>query len=756
MTSSTQASAGGKIIDFNLWGVDENSNAPTSSTGPGDLSGAARAACLELGIIYQATPADGNFHALDVEGKATRNGAGRIRLYPDAEGGQIWNHVTGETRQFWAESDHTLTPVEQEARRQKAKEEREKAEALLAAKRSEAAKLALDVLKASQPADGNAYLVRKQIEPTDYLREISLEGLVNLIGYHPQSKGEPFAGERVLIVPVTNGESVTTIEIIDREGRKAGLKDGLKKGCFWSDRSLPGGDGEGLTFIIGEGVATVRTCSMATGHFGIAALSSTNLKTVAASFRGQYPKAQLIVAADKGNGEQSAIEAAQLAGGVLVAPNFPEPKGAKETDFNDLAQRPGGMEAVRLQLVEAAAKEAKPAAPVPPFDLSRLKTAADIRSGDYQVEYVCEGLVPEGATILWYGVGGSGKTTLAHQLGHAISDGMPFMGLQTKRRPVVFLDPENPMGVLKQGLSRIKGGEGVFYWTTADEPPQLDGPEWEQLKSLVITLQNPVLIIDTLQAATSGLDITSNKDYSPVMARLKQLREMGSTIVLLHHTPKNDATTYVGASVIYNQVDHVLAMYAVRGPGEDREALKDDEAAHVYRFGSKGKTRYGHHAIYVTFDQKTCLFKEATSPESEGLNVILAAMIDLYETTTVDIKALLAALKDSGCLLDTSEHHVRKLLKKGEDVYWVTSKGLYNKTLYTPLKNSLNGTASENRVQVANIAEFDSFTDPSAQTVKLHEQGPEQCGATLDHAQKLQGTATVPFWGAKPGSAESV
>jgi hypothetical protein len=213
----------------------------------------------------------------------------------------------------------------------------------------------------------------------------------------------------------------------------------------------------------------------------------------------------------------------------------------------------------------------------------------------------------------------------------------------------------------------------------------------------------------------------------------------------LHHTPKNDATTYVGASVIYNQVDHVLAMYAVRGPGEDREALKDDDATHVYRFGTKGKTRYGHHAVYVIFDTKTYLFKEAVSPESEGMTVILAAMADLHETTSVDIKGLLAALKDSGCLLDTSEHHVRKLLKKGDGVYWETSKGLYNKTLYIPLQNSLNGTQSENTTQHHDMTEFDSFTDPLPQTVKPHEQGLEQIGQTSDQLLAFLGAEVDHF-----------
>ena len=75
------------------------------------LHEAAQTACSNIGVIFQSVPTDGKFHQLDVEGKATRNGAGRIRLYPDGEGGQVWNHVTTDTLQFWAKSNQTFTPV---------------------------------------------------------------------------------------------------------------------------------------------------------------------------------------------------------------------------------------------------------------------------------------------------------------------------------------------------------------------------------------------------------------------------------------------------------------------------------------------------------------------------------------------------------------------------------------------------------------------------------------------------------------------
>jgi len=66
----------------------------------------------------------------------------------------------------------------------------------------------------------------------------------------------------LLVVPVKQGDGISTLELID---------------------------GAGLTLLIGEGVATVLSAKEATGHPAIAALSSGNLPAVANAMRERYP-----------------------------------------------------------------------------------------------------------------------------------------------------------------------------------------------------------------------------------------------------------------------------------------------------------------------------------------------------------------------------------------------------------------------------------------------------------------------------------
>jgi putative DNA primase/helicase len=317
-----------------------------------DIQIAAQSACAGIGVIFRAVPIDGRFHQLDAEGKSPRNGAGRIRLFPDGEGGQVWNYITDENRLFWAKDDKTLSPGEQEERRRRVKVERDRADRELAEARKKAAQLAVEIWKVSLPPAGNPYLVRKQVESTDTLREIPLDNLVNLIGYHPKIKGEPITGDRVLIVPVRSDKGITTIEMIDDAGRKPALADGQKKGCFWATDKLPEGNGSGLTIGVGEGVATILSYLQATGCIGIAALSSGNLKVVAEYFRRRYQKAIIVIISDIGNGEQAAQEAARCTNSMIVRPVLPP--DSKGSDLNDVHVELGIDEARRQ--IEASTK----------------------------------------------------------------------------------------------------------------------------------------------------------------------------------------------------------------------------------------------------------------------------------------------------------------------------------------------------------------------------------------------------------------
>lgn len=165
--------------------------------------------------------------------------------------------------------------------------------------RLQTATKAAAILKLTSPAAADhPYLQRKGIEPLNTFREIDATVCASMLGYPPASGGNLLSG-RLLVVPIAQGNALSTIEFIDEQGRKSALRGrGSRAGGYWSTDTLPDGNGEGLTLLIGEGVATVLSARAATGHIGIAAFSEGNLCAVSSQIRQRFPAAELILLAD--------------------------------------------------------------------------------------------------------------------------------------------------------------------------------------------------------------------------------------------------------------------------------------------------------------------------------------------------------------------------------------------------------------------------------------------------------------------------
>lgn len=249
------------------------------------------------------------------------------------------------------------TPEELAKRKRIAAERAAQEEAEIARERADTASRAAAILKAATEAKADhPYLSRKRVSPVATLREIDAGVAAAILGYPPKSGGSLLAG-RLLVVPVKQGDSLSTLELIDGDKRKAALAGrGSKAGGYWATGRLPDGDGAGLTLLIGEGVATVLSAKEATGHPAIAALSSGNLPVVAKAMRERYPAAALVILADlvKATGEPDphAIEAAKVGAGRTAIPDFGSDRDPDMTDFNDMMIL-DGVEAVARAIASA-------------------------------------------------------------------------------------------------------------------------------------------------------------------------------------------------------------------------------------------------------------------------------------------------------------------------------------------------------------------------------------------------------------------
>lgn len=375
------------------------------------LHDALRAACADVGIVCREIPADGRWHGTDVEGDRRGRGDGRIKLFPNGEGGIVYNWK-GESRPFFAEDGRRLSESERRERDRKRQEAIRLAAEEQARCHEKAANKALNLWRAASLATAdNPYLKRKGVAPVSSLREIEVTRVAaqDILGYAPKQDGEPLVG-RLLVVPVKIGGKLSSVELIDGNKRKHAIAGGAMGGGYWAAQPLPDGNGNGVTLMIGEGVATVLSVREATGQYVFAARYRGNLKRVAQEMRTRYPAATIIVLADLGNGQKDAEDAAKAVGGLLAVPNFGADRSDGATDFNDMAQA-RGAEVVR-KCIEAA----QPVAADGNTEATADSTVHLLKGSDLKPEpirWLWENWLARGKLHIIAGSPGTGKTTLA-------------------------------------------------------------------------------------------------------------------------------------------------------------------------------------------------------------------------------------------------------------------------------------------------------------------------------------------------------
>ena len=314
----------------------------------------ARTLLTGAGILYEPLDCSGEM-AYRGTTRKPHGTDGRYKMHMDFPP-TLWlcnYHEGGEGQTFKlyekAELD-AMSEVDKKALRERIRQEKEAGQKRREERAQEAAREAEEIFSGLPLAmQDNAYLSRKGVLPLGDMRE------------EPDGR---------LVLPMLNSAGeIVSLQHIAGDSEKRFLSGGEKRGCFFPIPAHDGGKSGPL--LIGEGVATVLSCCMATGYAGLVAFDAGNLLPVAQMARAQYPDRVIIICADndctdkKGNprpkekntGVLKAIEAAQAIGAKLAV--CPAIRGRK-ADFNDLfTDTEDGPERVRVVIEKAMREEAE-------------------------------------------------------------------------------------------------------------------------------------------------------------------------------------------------------------------------------------------------------------------------------------------------------------------------------------------------------------------------------------------------------------
>jgi hypothetical protein len=166
---------------------------------------------------------------------------------------------------------------------------------------------------------------------------------------------------------------------------------------------------------------------------------------------------------------------------------------------------------------------------------------------DSEDKFLVDQFIARGGMYNILSKAGTGKTYLTLEMGIAVASGQKFMGMDTTKATVLFVDQDEPSKVTKKRLYQICTYRHIdfsdienFHISMMDGFLLKDG----SLKKEIKRLKADLTIIDTLSAVSLGLDMSKAKDMSVLRDLYQECITPENTIVFNHHISEHKAFSF--------------------------------------------------------------------------------------------------------------------------------------------------------------------------------------------------------------------
>ena len=199
----------------------------------------------------------------------------------------------------------------------------------------------------------------------------------------------------------------------------------------------------------------------------------------------------------------------------------------------------------------------------------RLKVYSSREMPRVAPSYIVDKIIPEKAYGFLFADSGVGKSYLAIALATSVVSGKPFLGrFPVKKGSVLYLAGEDPDGLLPRidaSFNRLSDGQ---IKTPEDHPKGFDilPEEFSLVDRLDEIIEEAkfrnckLVIVDTLNCyfQEDENSATEARRFNQAVKRL--VRETGATVLVLHHTGKNQAAGMRGSTAFRAGADFVLRL----------------------------------------------------------------------------------------------------------------------------------------------------------------------------------------------------
>lgn len=270
-------------------------------------------------------------------------------------------------------------------------------------------------------------------------------------------------------------------------------------------------------------------------------------------------------------------------------------------------------------------------------------SAADLINAPQQTDAI-KSVAQSCGVIIIYGPSGSGKSFLSAHMADCLGYGSAFFGFKTQIKKVVYINLE---GSMKTRLAAIRAdkkrdvSDNVRFVT---EPFHI----LEDVEALAADIpEGAVIFIDTLNAASPGLDENSSRDMGLILEAAKKLQQITKgLVVIVHHSGKDASKGLRGHSSLYAAMDAVIEV-GRNGDSRYWRLAKSKEGRDGIRRGFRlksvglGYDADGEPVTSCVVEEDNTALQDEAKPLTPALRYALEtleAVLDRYKRYTVPLE----------------------------------------------------------------------------------------------------------------------
>lgn len=191
---------------------------------------------------------------------------------------------------------------------------------------------------------------------------------------------------------------------------------------------------------------------------------------------------------------------------------------------------------------------------------SRLRTLAQMAAQPKPAPLI-EGLIDAGKLAMIFGPGGSGKSFVALDMACCVATGRMWRGHRTTAGKVLYVAGEGGYGLVDRvhawAVSNGVPDPEIDVMDALDLVGQVNPYDVDELVRVIDEEKYSLVVFDTYNRCTPGLEENSAKETGMVVSRLARIQAAGAAVLIVHHTPK-DGSTPRGSAALEWATDHAF------------------------------------------------------------------------------------------------------------------------------------------------------------------------------------------------------